>query len=1433
LRKRLSARGLRVLEVIIIIILIAASAPPLYFLNRRLDARMEAVKQEAIAALEARIGHRISYASISPSIFGFLAVRELKVYSRATPDAVILRVNRIKIYYNILAFFRNKRSVDALKAVQLSNSQFDIDRDRDRELLSLLKQLGNSGGDALPELKISGANISLRYTSGTSSITLSKLFFEAGSQADTYTLSIRSLVAYQPRKEGYGSGLQSRVRIGGRLDRRWRLADLSVRIYSLSTEFLSLTRQTFQVSYKEDHLTVTKVQDRSPLDIQFLLDIDNGELRGNFKSENYRPANALEFTGLLQPYNRLLNSGLTGSGSFTYESQSGGLSYEMNLEGLYKDSSIPLDLRVITHLSGDERICYFEPLVIRSNRGSVEFSGNILIENFFPAGTLKLIDVRTRNGQPVNAAFILDRNRQRLTARGTRLSIGATGFENFNLTVSRQERELAFSLSSSLARTRADNTIRAEGNLRFDPAVSLSAAASLEGVPLSIIYRLISAPGKQSMPLERRLENLTLAAEMQGETDFRHFALNSETVRVGDLRNAGNALLFNIQADHDHLEVSQLTMDWNKYRLSGNFRSKAEEDETALSASLLFEDFPYEFSGSFRPGKELVVEGSYGLRAGLRFSGTASPSLQPASPELLTGTLFTLKTARLPVPFKRGLMLVSLDVEGIDTEKGVYAVSRLAELRNIPFIAPGTNSLVFSASLMGDRLEVKPIRYSDRLSSLRGEGSVTLKPAAVTAGFFTLEDPQSREKYALNFTLGPRSVDAALDFYRSPLAHIGALAVSGDLSGRISVSGDRAHPLFQAEMKLEDGRLNLDPLEAELAFNFTNDQFVLTRGNIAYLSHRIVDARGRFETAAGNFSFNSGYQADYFGKKLSLDLSLTGKPGTLIRRDISLFDSDMAGILRLANIRVEERPAGADWLFDLRTVDAEFLAEGGPEKAIRFRYAESGAFQLLLEHPLPIRGTFQGRATRAMIDSSFDISALEMSIINTLVRTDIFQFTSGLAQGSVSISGPINDPDFYGILGVRSSEMEFALSPNSIGPINGRLVFDEKSFIMERLESVSGQTPFAAEGIFYMDHWVPKAFELTFEADTAPGIWIRYVFGPIFTDGYALGTIKVRGEDGSTWIEGDLLINSVQIATVKAEEPAEMNPIWVDLKFTTGRRVEFYWPSISFPIIRAYADQGEKISLSLDGDSGMALLRGDVEIRGGEIFYFDRSFYLKEGSITFGESVDEFDPRIKALAEIRERDENNEEIKIYLETNNRLSEFSPRFYSVPSRPDIEIMDLISGSIYTRLEERGLGVSAVLLTSEVVSQFGILQPFERAVREFFGLDLFSVRTQVVQNVLLRGLLGEKSTVNPVNPLDNTTLSLGKYLGTDLFVEMLVRFQSTEPWSADTGFNRIQTEGELNFEWETPFFLLEWSIVPQHPEDLFVTDNTLGLKWKFSY
>jgi translocation and assembly module TamB len=450
-------------------------------------------------------------------------------------------------------------------------------------------------------------------------------------------------------------------------------------------------------------------------------------------------------------------------------------------------------------------------------------------------------------------------------------------------------------------------------------------------------------------------------------------------------------------------------------------------------------------------------------------------------------------------------------------------------------------------------------------------------------------------------------------------------------------------------------------------------------------------------------------------------------------------------------------------------------------------------------------------------------------------NTDVFTFTTGSAQGSLRIFGPINDPDWVGFLDVRDAELEFAPSPDPVKPLNARLIFDGKSFTLPRITTYSGDTKIEAEGFFYIDHWVPEGLELIFYAGEYPGVHIAYAFDPIFVDGYATGAVRVRADENVTNLDGRIQANSCRIALLREEDEQAVStvpaiPMFVDMDITTGRSVEFYWPAMNFPIVRTFARQGEEVSLHVNDETGEFFIKGKVEIRGGEIFYFDRSFYLKQGSISFEERIDEFDPWIYALAEIRERDLNNEEIKIYLEANNKLSLFSPRFYSEPSRPDVEILNLIGGTILNRFEQTDFGTAAVMLTSDIIGQFGILTPFERAVREILNLDLFTVRTQFLQNVLIDRIRGENLVENSFNPLDNTTLTLGKYLGTDLFLEALVRFQNVEDL---TSSSNIRTEGELNLEWVTPFFLLEWTFTPSHPENLFLSDNSIGLSWKYSY
>jgi translocation and assembly module TamB len=45
--------------------------------------------------------------------------------------------------------------------------------------------------------------------------------------------------------------------------------------------------------------------------------------------------------------------------------------------------------------------------------------------------------------------------------------------------------------------------------------------------------------------------------------------------------------------------------------------------------------------------------------------------------------------------------------------------------------------------------------------------------------------------------------------------------------------------------------------------------------------------------------------------------------------------------------------------------------------------------------------------------------------------------------------------------------------------------------------------------------------------------------------------------------------------------------------------------------------------------------------------------------------------------------------------------------------------------------------------------------------------------------------------------------------------------------------LEPDLELSLEWSTPFFMLEWSFLPKHPENLFLSDNSLSFSWRYSY
>jgi hypothetical protein len=626
-------------------------------------------------------------------------------------------------------------------------------------------------------------------------------------------------------------------------------------------------------------------------------------------------------------------------------------------------------------------------------------------------------------------------------------------------------------------------------------------------------------------------------------------------------------------------------------------------------------------------------------------------------------------------------------------------------------------------------------------------------------------------------------------------------------------------------------------LDLYTKIRYAEETMTLSALDVDYLGSRFTDSGGFLDLGIGRFELETRMHLDSLGSTSNLNMMIEGKFDPRQLRDSLWNDFEAVALMTDIDVNGEQSP---DWSLTMGGSQGILRFAGGPQDSIHGLISREMRFDIALSSPLPVKGAVAGRIKDNEVEATFPQVEIDFPLLTLLLGDEVFNFLEGTARGELTLSGLITDPDFYGRLDAKGVRVSFYMAPDTTEKFDTQLLFTEKELYFGVVDTRAGLTQISSEGIIIFSHWAPSSYDLSFWSNDPVGLHLIHDFNSVYADGYARGRVRVRGDWYNTWVDGKLQINYCKItlgeeSSYEPEAEVEDFSTAVDMELEAGKAVEFLWPSLTFPVLRTNATRGSKLFIAFDSGSADMSIRGNAALRGGEVFYFDRSFYFKEGTIRFNETQDTFDPIVSFRAEIRERDENDEDVKIILIVENeRLSEFSPRFMSEPSKSDIEIIALLGGPIQDQLEESGFGYSALLLSSDIVSQFGILRPFEQSVRYALGLDLFSIRTQVLQNVVFDRLLGieEPAIVNQPGAVgsyfDNTTIAVGKYIGNDLFLEMLVRFYG----GGELG---LQTDLLISLEWPTPFFNLVWSISPslEGLEEVLLNKNTLTFSWLYSY
>jgi hypothetical protein len=539
---------------------------------------------------------------------------------------------------------------------------------------------------------------------------------------------------------------------------------------------------------------------------------------------------------------------------------------------------------------------------------------------------------------------------------------------------------------------------------------------------------------------------------------------------------------------------------------------------------------------------------------------------------------------------------------------------------------------------------------------------------------------------------------------------------------------------------------------------------------------------------------------------------------------------------------------------DLIRSGGSLSLSGGPGTMLRLSLDDEGSFHTSLAYPSPLRGAFTGYISAGTIDVASSSLYVDLgSLFKLIPENNAINCGGGIATGRLRIQGPLGDPEFYGVLYATGVRLEVpAFLSAEIGPTPITVLLDGNEMTFGPQYTVVGEGAAVVDAWFRFERWIPDTFRIDIRAEPEMPVPFAFDIGGVIAQGGASGLLTVAMENREFRVLGNLTGDDAEIILALNElvagespppEPDGEIPVSVEIALKSGRKVDLYWPNSTMPILRASIAAGTGIQIKSDSLAGSLSLDGDVTLKSGEIYYVQRSFYIRDGILEFSKDEATIDPRITARAEVRERSEDGPVTISMIVDNEPLRSFTARFESSPPLSQAEIFSLLGQSFINPSGEDDPAAiqSAALASMDLLTQLMLSRRLERTLRNFLGLDMFSFRTSLIRNVVswLWNPVDRDGVVG--NYFDNTSVYVGKYFGTNMFLQGMVSLRYDELVNNRAGVS-MQNKGlsigpytlepEIGIELSSPLVDIRWNIAPSHSENLFVNDMSFTLTWRWT-
>jgi hypothetical protein len=1475
------------IKILVFLGLVLLSAVVMQPVQYALGREMIKIRINLIEKLEDFTGFTLRYSSMRPSFFGSFNINNLSLNNE---DKSFFTVSRIKIHFSLPELILHKKII--INTIQIDRPEINIDTVKDADTLnfftSIIDNIKNNGNeinlqqiteflpqkadyqirhlnlnikDIQTEYKIENMNLIIKEEDGE--ITLFGRFnaelkksgffertvyldadagingvFSPDNENGEAELSFFNLTCFEQAEiEKTASFLKPLP--GGGKDKR--------RLFNL------LPFKTV-LSYNDNLLKVEPAERDELNNYYFSYNTGSKGIHAGIKLEDFKPGNLVNLSDYVININEILLMRIMGDSSFVY--QNGVIDYRINLKSAQDELSEKKDLFAVDIYGNEKEIIVNDFFISSTNKenniflGSMGLSGNLHFMPLFSQGTAYFDNFSLTGKEVFNASFDISSNEGDILISSEEIEIAQTIINELTIFLYPGEKETEISVSGIFSESGA---VYMDAIFNGNPR-EIEASFTIDSLSLFDITEILK-PFSDFLYVPAitavSLKNSSIKTDIFFSTDFNNIIYNAPNIEL----NFGNINgLFSLSGTDRQITLSEgiIFQDDNELIFSSGLNFSNPMDLT-FTFNASYQDINWLLEGQILDRTTLIVRDANG------FHGYGNVTNNGALSGYIEGINYPVfvNSQTLLLNFYSSLRYDSFDFWRLDIN---YFTARYANVND--------ETEIFRISGLADQdgASFNEIKYIDAAGALFGNADFSWNTDFSFLDF-NINITDGREAGEYYYTRGiikDKNIDVRFSISDMRVNRFLKESRPVILSADASILWDSIDS-FNAAINLSSLRTRIEDknLFASVKLNFSNDElfvndlrfdFAQLKTYLSELKFNITDgiiaSRAEIRGAVlernieGNIGIDAGF--DKVNSWFEINKILSNFSGKLSVDNFSF-----------GNIKNEE------FKLEFSSNNGAVSVKGGKNDMIRFEMDSDGTFFAGTTAPLPIHGNLAGTFKNGIINAQNNYFFIDMpSLFNVFSTQKEFFITGGYITGKSDLNGPFWNPEFHGT--ARATSLRFKV-PNFItedilvAPFDVLAEGYEMTF--DPVQVLSGNGGGTVGGWFYFENWSPVniGLEVSIPREKAVPYGIN-VFG-FLADGTASGNLSMAIDTNNMIMdmkgeiftnEADLSLNMDDIFTNMENENSDIIfHTVIDLKVTAGSMVEFVWPATS-PILRATPEMGSVILINSDTQAGHYSLNSNIKIRSGELYYFDRSFFIRQGSMVFRENETQFDPRISARAEIRDRSESGPVTISMIIENQPLFSFEPRFESSPGLTQLEIYSIlgqnfnnIQGEENSELATRFLLTSGtdlvmqLIASSDVMSQFVFFRQLERQVRNFLRLDMFSVRTHFIQNAIVTGMgmgLGQSTGQNPIdrsnrvgNYFDNTTVFIGKYIGQDMFFQIMLPMRYDENSNISGG---LRFEPDIGIELQSPLMNIRWDIFP-NLENWRMNDNSITLSWSKSF